>query len=164
VLNQDNTISVEVNVSGFNPGDPVEISGQVTQANGAIASFYSVQPMPQPPSGNSAPIWVKSIPVVGATAFQPGSPVMVVVRASEVWYTTLAMEPKPELDPELDGPTGTPPKAAWASERLRLGRNRGVILALGCRARTLAAASAPSTPLMHGTWWGPGKGRVASPR
>ena len=101
VLNQDDTISVEVNVSGFNPGDPVEISGQATQANGAIASFYSVQPMPQPPSGNSAPIWVKSIPVVGATAFQPGSPVTVVARASEVWYTTLAMELNPQLDPEV---------------------------------------------------------------
>ena len=158
VLNQDNTISIEVNVSGFNPGDPVEISGQATQANGAIASFYSVQPMPQPPNGNSAPIWVKSIPVVGETEFQPGSSVTVVARASEVWYTTLAMELNPELDPQLQGPTGTPPKAAWASNRFGWAVTPASSSPWAATPAPSPAASAPSTPLRHGTWWDRVKG------
>lgn len=48
-LNQDGTINLLVNVSGFDPGTPIEISGQATQDNGAVATFYSVQKMP--PSG-----------------------------------------------------------------------------------------------------------------
>ena len=35
-----------VNVYGFEKGTLVEISGQATQANGAVATFYSVQAMP----------------------------------------------------------------------------------------------------------------------
>ena len=42
-LNQDGTISIQVNVYDFDAGTPVEISGQATQENGAVASFYSFQ-------------------------------------------------------------------------------------------------------------------------
>ena len=45
-LNQDNSISIEVNVYGFDTGTPVELSGQATQANGAVATFYQVQATP----------------------------------------------------------------------------------------------------------------------
>lgn len=159
VLNQDNTISIQVNVSGFNPGDPVELSGQATQANGAIASFYSVQPMPQPPDGNSAPIWVKSVPVVGQTAFQPGAPVTVVARASEVWYTTLAMELNPELDPALESPVGPPPKAAWASNGFGWAVTPASSSPWAAAVAPSPAASAPSLPLRHGTWWDRVKGQ-----
>jgi Animal haem peroxidase len=162
VLNQDNTISVEVNVSGFNPGDPVEISGQATQANGAIASFYSVQPMPQPANENSAPIWVKSIPVVGATAFEPESPVTVVARASEVWYTTLAMELNPELDSVISGPVGPLPKAAWASSGFGWAVTSASPSPWAAAPVPSPAASAPSTPLRHGTWWDRVKGESLS--
>ena len=48
-LNHDGTINLVVNLTGFAAGAPVEISGQVTQENGAVATFYSVQEMP--PSG-----------------------------------------------------------------------------------------------------------------
>ena len=46
-LNNDGTISLEVNVSGFEEGTPVEISGQATQENGAVAAFSSVLKMPE---------------------------------------------------------------------------------------------------------------------
>src|SRR5579872_3088122 len=41
-LNQDNTISLDVSVDGFEPNTPIEISGQATQTNGAVATFYDV--------------------------------------------------------------------------------------------------------------------------
>src|SRR5512135_1290917 len=54
-LNDDNTISLDVSVDGFEEGSPIEISGDVTQANGAVATFYSVQTVP-PPNGNKESI------------------------------------------------------------------------------------------------------------
>src|SRR6516225_10071000 len=41
-LNHDDTINLVVNVYGFDAGTPIEISGQATQTNGAVATFYSV--------------------------------------------------------------------------------------------------------------------------
>jgi Animal haem peroxidase len=152
VLNEDNTISIEVNVSGFNSGDPVELSGQATQANGAIATFYSVQPMPVP-NGSSAPIWVKSIPVVGENGFDKGFPVTVVVRATEAWFTVLNTEQNAELDPELQGPTGAPPKAAWASSAYGWAVAPASSSPWAAAPAPAPAVPAPSAQLRHGKWW-----------
>ena len=45
-LNQDRHNHPPRQIPGFEEGTPVEISGQATQANGAVATFYSVQQMP----------------------------------------------------------------------------------------------------------------------
>jgi hypothetical protein len=87
-LNQDGTINLVVDVYGFDVETPIEISGQVTQENGAVAPFYSVQFMPIS-TGESALLSVASIPVVPGINFTPGFPIKVFVRAAESWITTL---------------------------------------------------------------------------
>ncbi len=47
-LRDDGSLSLSVEVFGFDVGTIVEISGHATQANGAIATFYTVQELPPP--------------------------------------------------------------------------------------------------------------------
>jgi hypothetical protein len=109
-LNQNGTINLVVNVNGFDPGEPVEISGEVTQtqADGtvAVASFYSVKQMP---SGN-LPVRVEGVAAVPGNNFDPGSPspITIVARAAQVWTTTL--EKDPGSNPSV---SGTTPPVAW---------------------------------------------------
>ena len=88
-LNQDGTISLEVNVDGFDAGTPVEISGQATQANGAIATFYERPDNARADGGHGVILVIHSVPVVGTKKFEAGFPITVVVRATEAWITTL---------------------------------------------------------------------------
>jgi hypothetical protein len=86
-LNQDGTINLVVNVHGPDPGTPVELSGHVSQENGAIATFYLVQEMP-----DAGPLRVDHLQVVPAAKFDTGIPVTVVARAAQVWVTTLSRD------------------------------------------------------------------------
>src|SRR5215468_9240209 len=81
-LNPDGTINLEVKVSGFDEGTPIEISGQLTQPNGAVGSFYSVQEMPAH-TGESAVLTLKSIAAVPPTSFEVESPITVISRVTE---------------------------------------------------------------------------------
>ena len=103
-LNQDGTINLMVDVYGFDPGAPVEISGQATQENGAVATFYSVQKMP--PSG---PVPITHLSVVPPNTFTAGFPITVVARAAQVWITTLG-EDADSLGSRV---VSTPLQAAW---------------------------------------------------
>ena len=103
-LNQDGTINLMVDVYGFDPGEPVEISGQATQENGAVATFYSVQKMP--PSG---PVPITHLSVVPPNTFTAGFPITVVARAAQVWVTTLG-EDSDSLGSRV---VSTPLQAAW---------------------------------------------------
>jgi hypothetical protein len=145
-LNHDGTINVVVNVTGFAAGAPVEISGQVTQDNGAVATFYSVRPMPQ-----SGPVNLPNLPVVPNRNFDPGFPITVVARASEVWIST------------LQGGTGSGPvqsnvisgsvQAAWTVNNANWAvawEGQDAPAAWGSPA---APATAPSNLIPHGTWW-----------
>lgn len=108
-LNHDGTVNLVVNVYGFDPGTPIEISGHVIQENGAIAPFYSVQEMPQ-----SGSIIVARLPAVPPSNFAAGFPITVIARAAQVWITSL----------EADTGTGAlqssvfsdPLQAAWISD------------------------------------------------
>ena len=114
-LNEDGTINLVVNLYGFNVGAPVEISGSVTQQNGAVASFYSVQRMPDPPYPDT-PSVVPLGPVasVGLNAFDAGDPVTVVARAAQVWITTLGKDGSSGATTSHVLTTSpTPLKAAW---------------------------------------------------
>jgi hypothetical protein len=152
-LNEDTTINIEVNVYGFDAGTPVELTGQATQANGAIASFYSVQAMPEH-DGESGLIWVESIPLASSKEFDAGFPITVVVRATEAWVTTLEGAP-PKKNPR----TGSVPKGAWGSND-----NYGWAVtphpssSQPSASTSAPAAPAPDTPLRHGKWWDRVKG------
>jgi hypothetical protein len=107
-LNKDGTISLNVTVEGFGQGTLIELSGQATQANGAVASFYSVQTVPAPSQqGKGSPMDVKSVRTV--KPFVEAEPITVVARAAEVWITTL----QPGADASWQPDPGV--QASWTS-------------------------------------------------
>ena len=110
-LNQDNTISLDVSVDGFEPDTPIEISGQATQTNGAVATFYDVQTVPEPvqnPDGTTETVvTVKSVSVASKNPFVGTDPISVVARAAEVWLTTL------DQDGEFDSRDSSGVQAQW---------------------------------------------------
>src|SRR5262245_26034576 len=95
-LTKDGTISLVVNVYGFDEGTPIEISGQATQENGAVASFYSFLEMPEHESEKSVPVTLTCIPVSSQKKFAAGFTITVVARAAEAWITTLVEVEDPE--------------------------------------------------------------------
>jgi hypothetical protein len=112
-LNNDGTITLEVSLSSFDEGTPVEISGHVIQENGAVAPFYSVQVMPEH-SGEGVVLTLDSIRAVPGNEFTPGFPIMVVARAAEVWVTTLENDTnRGALRSRVVGERSGPLKAAW---------------------------------------------------
>ena len=90
-LNRDGTVTFFVNVGGFRVGTPVEISGYATQTNGAVATFYDVQPMPPGDPEEGVVMMVRDVPVIGPT-FTAEDPIMVVARAADVWITKLHLD------------------------------------------------------------------------
>ena len=80
------TITLDVELEGFDVGMLVEISGTATQDNGAVATFYEVKEMPAT-SGGVATVPVES--AVEPNAFDADSPVTAVARAAAVWINTL---------------------------------------------------------------------------
>jgi hypothetical protein len=104
---KDGKILLTVQVADFTPGEAVEISGQATQNNGALATFYDIQnapsannsgdwgadPAAQPDSASS--VTVEAYPVDAAlfeAGFEAGEPVTVVARVAKVWVTVLSKD------------------------------------------------------------------------
>ena len=109
-LQSDDTLSLHVRVNGFAPSLPVEISGYVTQSNGAVASFYDIQNMP----GTAGDADMDVINVQAAsTKFAPELPFTVITRAADVWISKLDKNPK--FQPAASGTDGI--RAAWSSRQ-----------------------------------------------
>ena len=148
-LNTDGTINLLVSVAGFKAGAPVEISGQVTQDNGAVATFYSIQQMPA-----SGPVKMDHLPVVPNKEFAADFPITVVARASEVWISTL------QADTALQSRVVSGPvRAAWSVHEA----NWAVAWPEQDVPAEWEPQSAPQpTPgtnlIPHGTWWDRRKG------
>lgn len=88
-LSDDGTkITLDVHVSGFHPGQPVELSGYATQSNGNIATFYQIVQIPQDSKGEDT-FTLADVPINGTDGFKPGNPITVVTRATDAWITTL---------------------------------------------------------------------------
>jgi Animal haem peroxidase len=163
-LNDDDTISLVVNVDGFKAGTPIELSGQATQTNGAVATFYSVQEMPAYGT-KSAQLLVESVPVASGTKFAAGFPITVVARAAEAWITTLeAAGPGSEdsggsqaraasADSQAQSPSGTS-KAAWKENSADWAVSPTALPSQSAQQPPSAPQSASATTLIrHGTWW-----------
>jgi hypothetical protein len=82
----DSTITLSVDLDGFDPGTLVEISGNATQDNGAVTTFYAVQAIP---AGSSEEVTLPVVSPVQPNTFKADSPVTVVARAAAVWINTL---------------------------------------------------------------------------
>jgi hypothetical protein len=145
-LNRDGTINLVVNVVGFAAGAPIEISGQVTQDNGAVATFNSVNPMPA-----SGPVNLPKLQVVPNKKFDPGFPITVVARAAEVWISTLqgGGDPGPVQSHVVPGPV----EAAWTANNA----NWAVAWEGQSEPSVWESSSAPPPPppnlIPHGAWW-----------
>jgi len=114
-LNPDGSISIQVSVYGFDEGTPVELSGQATQANGAVATFYQVQATP-PHDGETVDLWVSSVAPVPPNKFDAGFDITVVVRATEAWITTLDKDATSSgFISRKQGSAGSALNGAWTS-------------------------------------------------
>lgn len=85
-LRDDDSISLAVEVAGFETGIPVEISGHATQANGAIATFFDIQNVPAAEPGGGCFLTVIAVPSV---KFAAGEVITVVTRVAKIWGTVL---------------------------------------------------------------------------
>jgi len=90
-LNRDGTVTLFVNVGGFEAGTPVEISGYATQTNGGVATFRDVQLMQDDYTQEGVIMVVRGVPVIGSP-FKADEPVMVVAQAADAWITKLPMD------------------------------------------------------------------------
>lgn len=119
-LNEKNqTISLQVGLDGFYEDSPIEISGQATQPNGTVATFYAIRTMPkavQKADGTpeEAVVTVTSVSAVPPNKFDPEMPITVVSRAAEVWITTLDKEDG--IRPEEDGSSPEKVQPAWTAK------------------------------------------------
>src|SRR6266446_2128435 len=90
-LKDDGSISLTVNVFGFQVDTLVEISGHLTQANGAVATFYDVQrlPLPAEPDDGSVLTVIADPPTIADSSvnFVPEHVITVVgqTRAVKIW-------------------------------------------------------------------------------
>jgi hypothetical protein len=149
-LSRDGTVTLFVSVGGFRVGTPVEISGYATQANGAVATFQSVQLMPSGDPVEGVILLVSGVPVIGST-FTADEPITVVARAADVWITTLDLDTGgkklPTAIEEARARSGQVNiRAAWRSDE----ENYHSVY---------SSAPSPDEPtqtvslLRHGTWW-----------
>lgn len=168
-LNDDGTITLEVHVKGFNPDTPVEISGQATQINGAVATFYSVQKMPAYGSQGGL-LRVENVPAANGTKFAAGFPITVVARAAEAWITTLVdargsgssqangdagdSRTHPVAgDSQIQPPSGTS-KATWKEASADWAVSPTAPPSRSAQQPSSAPQSTPDNTLIrHGTWW-----------
>jgi len=89
-LRDDGRISLTVEIFGFDAGEPVEIFGSATQANGAIATFYDVQDLPPASPDGGSFLTVTAVP---STSFAAEEVITVVSRTAKIWGTVLAADP-----------------------------------------------------------------------
>jgi Animal haem peroxidase len=151
-LNKNDTITLHVEIYDFPQDSLIEVSGQATQTNGAVATFYSVQPVPAANNGEEPTLMVEA--AVPPNKFVAGFPITVVARAAEAWITTLEadMDSKAVQSSEST-PDPDPPTAAWKI------KNSSPALLLPTQqpqyeTQPQAPETAPSTTLTrHGTWW-----------
>jgi hypothetical protein len=145
-LTKDGKVTLYVNVGGFKVGTPVEISGYATQANGAIATFHYVQPMPVGDLVDGVIMVVKDVPVFGPP-FEAREPVTVIARAADAWITKLDLAPSEDLPKLLKGTgAGEVFDKAWKSVE---GSYHSIY-----SSDPPPEESGLATSLMrHGTWW-----------
>src|SRR5690349_13232384 len=155
-LNKDDTITLAVEVYNFEEDSLIEISGQASQANGAVATFYSVQPMPAD-NGEEATLIVET--AVPPNKFVAGFPITVVARAAEVWITTLEAEMEPGNLPRLGShPDSAPPTAGWKKNNSFPALYLPTQPSQQAQESQSPETSSPRTLTWHGTWWDRRKG------
>ena len=86
-LNDDGTVDLYVSVYGYDAGTPVEISGSITQASGAVGAFYAIQEIPWVDLNES--VLLKFTVPISPGRLAMGEAVTAIVRVTDTWITTL---------------------------------------------------------------------------
>ena len=88
-LNDDDSVTLVIQLVGFDSGSWADISGYITQGDGVFAPFSAIQAVPDPDPVNGASSVTVNVPKMGLV---PGKDVNVITRATEVqlWPTALA--------------------------------------------------------------------------
>ena len=118
-LKDDDTMEIIVQFNGFGSGELVEISGYVTQTEGAYSSFY--RQCPVPPDA-SQPLGTVEVPVTIAKMdnLQDQDAMIVVTKVAKVWPTVLSSDLASGVTPEML-PAGV--LARWTAEPAPKGAN-----------------------------------------
>jgi len=85
-IKSDGTLVLAIEISGFEAGELIEVSGSATQVNGAIATFYDLQDLPAPGPGGGSVVTATAVP---ETPFAAADVITVVGRATKIWGTVL---------------------------------------------------------------------------
>ena len=99
-LLEDGTVQVNVLFDGFKAGEPVEITGSVTQTDGAYASFYLYTTAHSPTPPNT---WV-TVPVTideKIADLRPSDRLTTATKVAKVWPTVLAEKKADSSTPGL---------------------------------------------------------------
>jgi hypothetical protein len=99
--NADGSTALFLQVSGYEAGAPVEISGTITQPSGTAGSFCGVQLIPSSVNPGDPAILVVTVP----TRLTTGETVTVIARVTDAWVTV--------LDPSAESVSSRFPGTAW---------------------------------------------------
>jgi Animal haem peroxidase len=152
-LGQDGrTLCISVYVDGFDPGTPLEISGNAVQAHGANASFHEVKRMPDNGSNGA------ELPVTAVSdsdlEFVEDKPIVTVAKAAECWVTRLNQD---------SGDKSFGIKAVWKEDTSGYSDPSGGEAPAPQASAPQETSSPqvlwsvralqPAQPRRHGTWW-----------
>jgi len=105
-LKDGGSIILTIIVFGFQAGALVEISGDLTQANGAVATFFDVQRLPDPANSDDGSLLTVTAdpPAIADSSvnFDPEDVITVVgrTRVVKIWGTVLHRD-QDELPPGI---------------------------------------------------------------
>jgi hypothetical protein len=103
-LKDDGTLVLSVEIFGFEAGEQIEVSGSAAQANGALATFYTIQKLAAAGKSGGSPVTVTATPT---GTFVEKDVITVVGRAAKIWGTVLSGDPSAHI-PGV--------KAVWKAE------------------------------------------------
>lgn len=112
--NADGSTALYLQVSGYEAGIPVEISGTITQPSGTAGSFCGVQLIPSSAYPGGPVILVVTVPTRLAT----GETVTVIARVTDAWVTVLdpAADSASSIFPGYQAPPAWKPGPAGPGE------------------------------------------------
>jgi hypothetical protein len=115
---KNNQIVLTIQVDEFSPGEPLEISGQITQSGGAFATIYTIAEVPTTPNGDNGEYYLVVVAdPIPPHRFRQDQDVTVFLRVAKVSVTVLVEEqPEPGQPPVRGKVVSSPDQAELAEE------------------------------------------------
>jgi hypothetical protein len=107
-LDEKGNVILTVQFNGFTSGERVEISGNVTQLEGAYSTFYYYTDVPSAPNPSSGLIEIP-VPIGSMKGLHNQADITVVTKVAKVWPTVLKADKTNPLTPISTDLTAPPP-------------------------------------------------------